>query len=653
MHIGPAIALTGSMASAGVGAGGLPAPSRAPLTINLTWRATGNSTTFGVAAPVGQDWPAQATALRASGSGSVVNHGQSGKTSTEIMTFVTVTATPAQRSDPWIFGGGLNDYNTALGNIHNWPPTVKANTVTNVAAIAAAGAPDWFHALAPVPDEEYAGCNNGADHIFHARDMKATFGRHILDDTAWFRENGDPDPAGCDYFNSQLNGAIPLSFRGVASAAALTYSNELPIVSAGTPASLAYDAGRLAWNTSALKFMTKTGANGLGAWVDLDQKHFSTHGNSKHARHKADAIAASEGTGAPYATPWELKCAQDVAAGVIGYVPYTSAAEAVEIVAGNSGGQFSASLTTQTYSGESQPVVAISRTGTGSLTENEAVLWLRLGKTIGGVMRTLHSKLTVYVGQPSTQTVPRMVTIASPGIALSGRRYSNLTAGKVFSAAFLIKPSVVTGNRYLMAFNGGTNNGNLLLNMSDGRLNITAKNAANTTIHTSIVASGNAMVAGTKYWLLVSCNQAGALQVYHNETAVTPTPSVFVDDVIPFDNRSNPRFLCLTEPKEMSSTPGQIGDPVSAWLGDLGLAMFTTKGAIDWSNAANRRALFDNTGGFPPAARTFRSDVGSVAVDLEAWGSLGDLLAGTVLGLDDDRLLIPSHVARTRLSQAA
>lgn len=629
----------------------LPAPARAPLTLNYVIEDTGDSTAFGVGAGAGDDPASIINSRKASGSGSVVNRGLSGNTTAQIRTYVLVTATPTQRTHPWIFGGGLNNYNTALGNIHNWPPSVKSDVTDMKNGITG---PYWGHKLSPVPDDEADGMRHGADHVWHRRDMKATFGARMIDLTAWLRGESDPDTGGVDYFNVTVNGSIPLSARGTPSNVSVPRDNSLPTIAAGTPG-LGFSAGKIAWNSTALKYLLKLGASGAGSWPDLDRKHFGAYGYGQIAYAEADFIAANEGTGAPFASEAELKVAKDVAAGVVGYAPFSGVAEAVQIISGNAGGQFSASLTTQVYSGETQNVVAISRTATGALTEGETVLRVRLGKVIGGVMRTLDFNVRIYVGRASTQTTPRMLSIASPGIALVARTYTPMAGTKAFSFVLRINPDAVNVQQYLIAMDGGDSDSSkfYLILENDARITLQARNSANTLILNRKTAIANALTAGTDYWLLGSVNMAGAMQFYQNETATTWAAGTYIDDTIGFASRMTSRFFALTEPKQHSpTTPGVQRPPVSPFLGDFGIVLFTTQGAIDWSNAANRRALFNNDAGFTPVARTVGAAIGGVGWDLEAWGGPGDILSGTPGALTDSNLIMPSYAARTRLGLA-
>jgi len=654
-------------------AGGALAVSR-PATFALadTWNSIGDSMTAGVGAPTNGDWPFQARALITSGptaqpfhllgtatqvNANYIGNGGIGgeptpgfKTRTDYM----VANYASEMNRPFIFEGSVNDYSnqavgysTTLGYGRNWPATVKGNIAGMVTQIT--GGKDWFHILPPSEGVFSAGLRQGASHVFHRRDMIATYGRRALDFQRHAVDSAQPSTAGSgtretsgpDYFYSQVNGSIPLSLRSNGSNTNIPYNDAPPYLgnfSNVAPTDLNYAEGQFAYDTTNLKSWQKLGASGTGSWQVVDDKHFNSAGYTLMARMAADAMNASQGDGPPFAGPQEYLCRVDMADGAtLGTVPFTGTATTAAITTDKAGATVSTRWQISTTG------VITRKVGAPALTQGMHTVYVWLGNATG----MLRSVLDVYV-EKAAATAPARFATSGTGVSLYGRDSHGFPNGTQISGAALIRVDTLADAPAIAYFNShgtsgaGTSTFYWSINAIGVVTFLSTTNAANQAVFASNANVTSAtLTAGAWTWVLFNFDvTAGTGQVYLNDTAKTWAPT-FNAGAINFAD-TTPAFLA-------KRPPGQFDNGNGVLKGGFG-PILLFPGIVDWSVAATRRQLFD-TGGLP-AARTPFSAVGGVAPYFDTSSGLGGLLYGVSDSANPQSLVVPSWRARQLLSIA-
>lgn len=621
-----------------------PAISRpASFAITQAGNAFGDSTTFGVGAPTGQDLVARMRANVASGptsqsfnllgTASTVtanfygNGGQSGQNTSTIAGAVEYCATnyAAQMNRIQFFSGGLNDYNSGVsGWARNWPDQVKAN-FARMAAVVPSGFDYFFDLAPPESNGSGPGSNIGADHAYHRRDMIQAYGRRAnfyARTLRLMRELESPSAANADALAISL-GVIPYSCRGYPTVSgdfadgdpAITSQTSAPTIgSAGTN-------GALIWAT-AVNTMYRCGA---GGWQTLDVKHQGRYGNTRYALIRRDMHAASEGSGAPFVVPMEMRCPIDAGAGtVVGQLAYTGTATSFSL------GNLDGTLNTQfAVSASGQ----ITRTGTGTLTDGVQTLVVAASNANG----TLYSALDIYVTRASSATAPTMRTL-SGAISVASRWAHGMADGTVVSFALWFQASSPSGTQQtLISLTRQTNTPLQLFILANGQLRIlsTPSGASQSIVNTSGVSLGT----NTPRWLFGTINTAtGATVLYLGDSAVTTSGTLNTGTLLLSD--CNPIFLA-------SSARNQLLEPGSPLLGG-GVGFIGLWDAdCGWATQANRRVLMDASGN--PVARTPYAAVNGAVPKLELWGSKGDWLFGTPDGSNGRQTMSTDWLAIGRM----
>jgi hypothetical protein len=633
--------------------------SRPALALTNYYNAIGDSMTFGVGTPVsGGDYPSQLRAListdivsgfhfGATGGNmgtaihKVGNGGLSGQNTTTITGSITgnTTSYASENARTTFYMGSVNDYNTAVaGWARDWPAQVKANTATAAAAITGS---EGLWSFLTVPENNcQAGMRYGADHRFHFLDMAAARGRKVVDVNRWLRMKRKLDgitPGTADDWAVNVMGHVPYSYRG----GTLDFDGtvDLPWIASGTasaPTDLNQPEGTIGYNTAGTTYR-KFGAPGAGSWTAVDIKHFSKTGYAAIARLAGDVAAAIEGIGPPFVPPARFRCAADVASGtVVGQVLPTGTVTQYAL---------------RNY--DDTPVTAfaidasgsVSRTATGSLTEGVTGIVV-MAKNANGA---LASPLDIFVSRATTVTKPQMRTIASPGITMSGRDAHGMADGQQVSGAMWITTPPSGTQSYYVDLTRSTNPVTypttpfaLSIN-SSGLLQIMVYDNTCTTSSSNPTYRASATVSpNTTYWIAWSLDiSTNTFTVYLNETKATisvlgfntPGGTINLSD-------ANPLFLASSSAKE--SYNGQYNH-----VGNIGFFMFTD-GLIDWTNAANRRLLYNIDA--TAATRTPYAAIGGVTPRFELWGGAGDWLWGSPDGSYGPKLLSISHKANTLMS---
>ncbi len=634
------------------------AVARPPFAIAQPWNLWGDSTTFGVGAPGGSDYPQLLRTMATTGGGApagvachlgapndgtrtgVCNGGVSAENSAGIGARVATLAggsNAAEMQRPQIFSGGLNNYNAGVpGWSRNWPAQVLSDL--GLAAARIGGGRDWFHILAPSEDNRSDGMVEGASHVHHRRAMTAAHDRRILNFQRYARDHPDPVAiSGYDIVQAGTNGAIPISLRGTSTSVATpAYCDAPPIVVAGVPTDLLQEDGQIAWNSTALTVHRKLGASGGGSWQAVDVKHFSAAGNALMARMVGDAMMASEGTGPPFASPCELLTTVDVPVGaIVGRLPHTGTATTMALTVDRAG---IVPLTTLAIAADG----AITRTGAGTLMPGMQTVYAWTGNAAG----TLRTPLDLYV-DAATGVPPARFTVGGTGIALYGRESHGLPNGQQIAGAMLVRVDTLATAPFLVNLTKGPGGQTsfAVKVLVDGRLSFVGNNnSATTTLGVNLImATGQGIAAGAWTWILFSLDfAAGTASIWFNDTARTP-------GAFPGSGAAGGSFnFSDTSPLFYAARPPQqLDDGLNVLKGGFGpLLLFA--GSIDWSIAANRRALFD-TGGLPVARMPF-SPVAGVTPHFDTSGGIGRFLWGCADPTNPQTLLVPSWRARSLLA---
>ena len=627
--------------------------SRPAAALAAFYNGTADSTMAGVGSATNSDWPSQfrtiVTTNVVSGfhmgvggnSGTAIskigNGGQSGQNSTFCTGIVTANASgfPAEMGRTLFYHPGINDYNTAIsGFARDWPAQVKTNYAAAAAAVTGG---DGAWDFCPIPEyDRSSGLRTGADYNYFVLDMAATYGRKFVDMPRHMRHvrklAGITAGTADDWCVNKM-GVIPYSYRGNSANTDIANYDAVWITNAGIPngttPGLAYAEGTICWDSTNLKSYVKLGASGAGSWTGIDIKHLSKWGNIAIARMAADIAAAIEGIGPPFVCPARFRVAADAAASaVVGQVVYTGTANAFGLrdYADNPVTTFAISPTGQ-----------ITRTASGTLTEGIT----ELVGTVKNGNGVLTFPVDIYVARASTVTAPPTRTIASPGISVTARDAHGMADGTKFSGAIRINPSsLAAGPTILQLIRAAAPTTALLFKISSsGVVQVQVWNSSNTQIGAlNFGGAGTTITTGSPFNILFAIDSAGGTKIgYVNETAATISASLSAGTIPLAD--TNPIMLAGAGPRELYN--GGV-----AYLGGIDYMMFVDD-YIDWTVAANRRALFGSGSPFTPATRTPYAAIGTSGISprFEQWGGIGDWMWGSPDGSYGPKLLSTAYKA--------
>jgi lysophospholipase L1-like esterase len=648
MTIGPSIVL-------GLGArsrvGGITAAltlaslSRPALTLAEFYNAFGDSTTFGVGSPTGEDWPNKFRAIAAGptdafngGTGgnngaSIVeigNGGVGGENSASVTARVTGLSPSftAQLGRNMFYGAGLNDYNTGVsGFTRVWPEQVQANYATAAAAVTGG---KKMVALLAVPDNfEASGTRLGADHRFHFLDMVNRYNELAFDLGRYLRFVRTLEaPSGTADADALAEGYVPYTYRGITAGTDFDGADFADITGTVNPTDLNFPESTIYWQSTTAVPWRKLGASGTDSWVLVDGKHFSKYGNVVIARVAGDIALALEGNGPPVCPPARLRVAADAANGAtVGTLKVIGTATRYAL---------------RTYADGAVTDFAISPTGvitknTASALTDGVTELVVVAENANGV---LLSPVDIYVARPSTETAPELRPIVSPFISIGGRFSDAMATGRVFSYAFYFNATARADQQLVLMGRTGTPSQPLSIQLlSNGRVRVTVRDSTNTA--QTIDLSTTLYNGGAAAWIVGSFDfTTGSTRssAFFNETAQTVASLTLTNDIQLAD--AAPIFLASNEVREYRS----LINPFNGSIGYLGF----WDGYIDWSVDGNRRALYDAAG--VPATRTPYAAVGGLVPKFEQWGRKGDWAWGTPDGSYSTKMLSAAHRIRTVMS---
>jgi hypothetical protein len=642
-------------------------PATIALARNLT--TAGDSTEVGVGtsiSPTDYSWPGRLATLLSSGTilrkevagMAFVVPGGAANTSPITTQITGQGAGPLGTNDQY-FGTALNDYNTGVNpepGAQAWVEDVSGTRIPTITAAFTGGASQsWAYLSGFAEGTSGPGMVHWASWRYLHKTLQTTYGAHIYDVRRAIQARVTTSASDLDHINVFKWWDLPLSYRGTngftftnnAQTTWLTCSTATisPQASAeaaveGQVTAVGKADGTLIQNINAAAVL----GNNLfvvmnNAWHQLDLKHCGQYGYTAWAREVFDIEAAAQGSGAPCPGPAELFCAQDAGAGAaVGTIYYAGSAAPASVALFDSSQNLVTTLTL-TDNGVTNKVgsITVTRSGTGSLTEGEQLLLVQTTDLAGHV---LHKPVDFRVGQPSTQTVPRLWTI--PGSAtlpdsdftMVGKDAHGLVDANKYWIAGWVNPSVISGNQYIIALGAGHGHlTDLLVRVtSTGTLGIVTHDDANTLLTNISIAS--VFAAGQPTWFFIDLdysvsqptakgyfNKNGAGSTVVNATGVAATGGGTLNM-----SRVIPRFFALRD-ASIANENFVAQDSVRAQFhGKFGNIIVGNGNVGIAGNTSLRAALYQENGN--PAARAPYSTLGGLTPVFDVQGGIGDFLNG-------------------------
>lgn len=571
--------------------------------------------------------------------------------------------------------GSVNGYNNQVvqggaAESQNFAAFIKTGVDTVLGPLSQ----EWIYFLGPYAEAQGPGMTRHASWRHLLNQLRASYGGRAFDLMRALQFRGSQDQTTLDWKNVDKWNGLPLSFRGmpIDGGDFVAFSNATPPTawltvntatntSAGIAAATEIASGQVAnpanYPEGTLLQNISTSASiptdnvwrvgmvsGAKKWVKIDPLHMSEYGADAWALIGYDILAAWEGTGAPLGSPAELFCAQDAASGAAcGVIGYSGAAAPDTAALFDMNG---VAITTLTLSIGAPTngfgTITVTRSGSGTLAEGEQRLILQTT----GAGHVQHSPVDFRIGQPSTQTTPRLLRIpgttdSTGDCSIQGRSAHGLLDGDKFGFALWAAPEGFAADQqyviYFAAANGNTTTFHVRIS-TGGNLNIIANNAAGNLILNSSIAG--VFTSGQPTWVAVDIDvglAAPTVRGYFNknnaatDTAIsagagsgtTAGPTTLALSKI------EPRFLSVLDASYNNETyttslatrdqfRGRIGN-IIVWNGHIG---------IDGAPSVAR--LLWQLGGSPgqPAARAPYSAINGITPVYDIQGGPGDALRG-------------------------
>lgn len=663
---------TGASPSGGGGGGGggpvtfksVSRPATIALAKNIT--TAGDSVTFGVGAPStpsDASWPAQLVAGHIS-SGTVLRKEVSGMAMASPGGAANTNPIPGQISgqgatplanNTQVFDGGLNDYNTAVNpepGARTWAYDIANTTIPAIAASLTGGSSQaWIYLCPTARDGEGPGMTKWASWRWLYRNLQATYGARIFDVRRAMQFRCTTNAADIDRQMFEAFFTLPTTFRGSGNVEFAqtvetawntidtTPNNPAQMEVAAPPGP--YSEGALIQNINSGLYL---GGNiyrktADGHWSSIDTTHPSRWGYAAIAEIVADIAAALQGSGAAIASPAELKCRQDDAANTtVGTIYYIGAAPTVAALFDEAGTAITTLTLTDNGSANGFGSMTVKRSASGTLTEGEQRLILQ---TEDGAGHVLHSPVDFYIGQPSTQAVPRMWLIPGTSglpdsdFSMCGRDKHGLADGDKFFTVGWLKPSVLPADQYFIdLLNGHGTNARIQLRITTGGSIAIAIYSDANVLMTNIFIS-NVFGAGVAGWFALDIDLSPStptVKGYINragdgvDTAVSKTGIASTGGVTLPASKMLPRFFALYDASHATLNFAAQDTNRKQFHGSIGmLAVGAGNIGID-GNPTLARTLWnlDNT----PVARAPFATIGGLTPVWDIQGGIGDYLHG-------------------------
>lgn len=637
-----------------------------PATITLVRNigSTGDSIAVGVGTLSPYSFPEQfdalssgATITRSEGAGTGYTPGV--VTTPSVTTRFTSQSASLRSSGDLFTEGFVNDIDpsqNSSGYATAGDDLVSIFGSTIVPSMSGDALNNWTYFVGPMTDSGGPGQTRWAQAQKMRDDMAALYGSHVFDIRRFLQWHGrTTDTADLDYVSMREYGTAPLTYRGISSTLfADTVETEADIVFVNTATNTAagveaaapaagYSEGTIAINRNAAAInggMFRKGAG--GAWVTIDTKHFSRWGYAAFADAMLRITHGRNGTLA-YAFPQNLFLKQDAAAatsaGIVSYVG--PAPDSIGIFDPVSLAPVTTLTATDNGSTNNNGSITVSRSSSGTLVEGEQELLLQL--VFGS--HVLHTPLDLRVGQPSTQTTPRMWTIPSTGFGTTSTDFSGAGSenhgfvdGGLWSFAGWVMPSDLTGGGTLISCDPVSGNGRLELGItSDGRLALPSwRNSASTLVVNNnggpTSGGGPAFAVGVKTWFAVEVDVTGPTVVingYFNkggagDTLFTWTGLLTGNTTIP-GQKFQPIIFSRKPALFANRYWTTLDSGRSQYRGAFG-NLIMLQGLINPADSAVRRSLWNTDG--TPVDRVPYAAINGIVPGIDIQGGPGDFARG-------------------------
>jgi hypothetical protein len=664
--------------------GGPAASGAAPVTFQATSRPSsptiaknvttaGDSTVVGVGtqnSPTDYSWPGQAvglatvTFLRKEVSGMSVQTGGTGLNTSPIATQITGQGATPLANNHQFFTGGLNDYNTGVQtepNLRLWDvniPTVISGTI--LPSFTGGTSQWWTYFDAHGEDDAGPGMKQWASWRYMHRSLQATYGAHIFDIRRYIQFVGaQQGQSGVGVTNLNQFWGKPIEYEGQSTdlfrsnpPSTWNWTNTATNTGAGIEAAApaaGYAEGDIIQNVAApFNGGGIWRKNASGAWSGtssslFDAKHLSRWGYAVWAQVAIDILVAFQGQGAPVPCPAELYCKQDDAAGTtVGTIYYVGSAPATLSLWDASTHAAVTQLTlTDNGSTNGAGSITVTRSSTGSLTEGEMLLDIQLTDASGHVQ---HGPVDFRIGQPSTQTVPRLWALPYSGespltsrtdFSLVGRENNGFSDGATFWGIGWLQPQDMTENMYLLDLEAAHSDNSKLqvyINSGNASLRFTGVNSAG-----SFVFNGPnvvAFAAGQATWFAFQVDASPAtptIKYIFNKNGAgdnSGTLNGTTGSTTMAFSKMTPRFLSLRD-ANLWTYAWQFNNARDTnrnqFRGKLGM-LACGHGDIGVNSTFNPRTIWNTNG--TPVARTPMAAINGVTPVYDIQGGMGDFLNG-------------------------
>lgn len=565
--------------------------------------------------------------------------------------------------------GSVNGYNSVV--VQGGATEMQAWVSYIESGIASALAPlsqPWVYFTGIHSEGQGPGMLQYASWRYLHKELTADYGGRIYDIHRALQFRGSSDTNTLDYKNVQQWGGLPLSFRGQGGAVSAFSNATLPTAwltcntATNTAAGIAAAAGcgdptlraegAFAQNLSTSGSVPSNShwrvANvaGTRTWERIDPLHFSRWGSQAWAGIALDILAARQGTGAPVGNPARLYCAQDVASGgSCGTIDYIGSAAPATAALFTYGGTPVTTLNLAVNAPSAgKGTITVTRSSSGTFTEGTHPQYIL--QTTNGSGGVIHSPVDLYIGEPSTQTVPRMWLIPgavgneSSSFSVVGKAAHGLdNGGQYFIGAWLKPVSIASDIEYIVDLhNANGDSARLFVRISTGG-NLTV--VAQDTTSAAVVFNNNigtaAFADGLATWFLFDIDFTVATPtirgVRHKagdvvNTSISTNSSLSAGPYTFNMSKTDPRFFALADAsfhdQNRGAAPIATRDQYTGSFGEIIVGNGLLGLAADPTIA---NALWNPANGAPVA----RACGAAIAGKTPVWdwrGGVDDLLMG-------------------------
>lgn len=633
----------------------------------------GNGTTT---SPTDYSWPKQfrdivtgGTALREEVGGMAWEAAAQGINTDPITLQVTGQGATGLANYVQFVNGSINNYNNSVmggvANTKTWEDQILTGLATAVAAMSSTAANSWTYFAGVQSEIQGPGMIRYASWRNLIRRATALYGARVFDIWRYLQFRGSTDTATLDYKNVNTWGTLPITFRGMgqdggnyvlfddttlptAWVTVNTATNTHAGIEAAGATAASYAEGTLLQNINtgvAANSIWRVGiVSAAKKWVQWDNVHLSRWGYEVWKQAAFDIAAALQDDGAPVGCPAELFCAQDAASSAAcGTIHYIGSVQPASIGLFTEAGVAVDTLTlVDNGVTNNAGTITVTRSGSGTLTEGAQRLILQTTDAAGHV---LHSPVDFRVGQPSTQTIPRLWTLPgttlmpSADFSMQARSNHGMADSDKFGFALWLRPvDFSSDQQYVIHFAAGHGNSTTfqVRISTGGNLNIIANNPAGTLVLNTSTSS--VFTSGQPTWVAVDIDlsvSTPTVRGYYNknnaatDTAISTTGVAATGPTTLAMSNCEPRFFALkdaTIQNENWTASDVARDQFRGAFGNI--IMWNGSIGIDGTPSVAR--LLWQLGGSPgqPTARAPYSAINGVTPIFDIQGGIGDFLRG-------------------------